>query len=110
MPVPRLIRVRVTSLSPENLAGLQLALSENVAGAVVNDHRAFSSRLSTISNTATLTGMTILVLVLLATVLSVSVPRPAARSRPTGRFCRHFVGARDLISQTSSSAIFSKSD
>lgn len=96
LPVPRLIRMRVTSLSPENLAGLQRALSENVAGAVVNDHRAFSSRLSTISNTATLTGMTILVLVLLATVLSVSfATRGAVAANRSVLEVLHFVGARD---------------
>lgn len=97
MPIPRLIRVRVTNLTPENIAGLQRTLSENVAGAVVNDHRAFSSRLSTISNTATLTGMTILVLVLLATVLSVSFATrgAVAANRPVLEVL-HFVGARDL--------------
>lgn len=96
LPVPRLIRVRVTSLSPENLAGLQRALSESVASAVVNDHRAFASRLSTISNTATLTGMTILVLVLLATVLSVSfATRGAVAANRAVLEVLHFVGARD---------------
>lgn len=96
LPVPRLIRMRVTSLSPENLAGLQRALSESVAGAVVNDHRAFASRLSTISNTATLTGMTILVLVLLATVLSVSfATRGAVAANRAVLEVLHFVGARD---------------
>jgi len=96
LPVPRLIRVRVTGLSSENLAGLQRALSENVAGAAVNDHRAFSSRLSTISNTATLTGMTILILVLLATVFSVSfATRGAVATNRAVLEVLHFVGARD---------------
>jgi cell division transport system permease protein len=96
LPVPRLIRVRVANLTPENIADLQRTLSENVAGAVVNDHRAFSSRLSTISNTATLTGMTILVLVLLATVLSVSfATRGAVAANRAVLEVLHFVGARD---------------
>jgi cell division transport system permease protein len=96
LPVPRLIRVRVESLAPENIADLQRALSENVAGAALNDHRAFSSRLATISSTATLTGMTILVLVLLATVLSVSFATrgAVAANRPVLEVL-HFVGARD---------------
>jgi cell division transport system permease protein len=96
LPVPRLIRLRVAGDSPINLDSLRLALLASVPGAVVDDHRAFSARLSTISNTVTLGGLAILALVLAATVLSVSFATrgAVAANRPTVEVL-HFVGARD---------------
>lgn len=96
LPVPRLIRLRVSGNSTDTLDALRRALSESVPNAALNDHRGFSSRISAISNTVTLIGATILALVLLATVLSVSfATRGAVAGNRAVVEVLHFVGARD---------------
>ncbi len=95
LPVPRLIRLRISG-EPDTLDTLRRALSESVPNAFLNDHRGFSTPIGTISNAAAVTGATILILVLLATILSVSFATrgAVAANRPTVEVL-HFVGARD---------------
>jgi len=96
LPVPRLIRLRLAERSDANLAALRRTLAENMPAALLDDHHAFSGRLSGISRAATFTGMAIFALVLCATVLSVSFATrgTVAANRPTVEVL-HFVGARD---------------
>jgi cell division transport system permease protein len=96
LPVPRLIRLRMSDRSEKNIAALRYALSQSVPNAALNDHQAFSARLAAISGAISFVGLAILVLVLLATILSVSFATrgAVASNRPTVEVL-HFVGARD---------------
>lgn len=96
LPMPRLIRLRMNDRSEKNTAALRYALSQSVPTAALDDHRAFSARLAAISGAISLVGIAILVLVLLATVLSVSFATrgAVASNRPTVEVL-HFIGARD---------------
>lgn len=96
LPVPRLIRLRMSDRSEKNIAALRYALSQSVPGAVLNDHLGFSSRLAAISRAVWFLGMAILALVLSATVLSVSfATRGAVASNRATVEVLHFVGARN---------------
>jgi cell division transport system permease protein len=93
LPVPRLIRLKLGDQA--SIPALRAVL-DTIPNATLNDHRAFAARLAAISKTATLAGFAILILVLLATVLSVSFATrgAVAASRPTVEVL-HFIGARN---------------
>jgi cell division transport system permease protein len=96
LPVPRLIRLRMSDRSEENIAALRYALSQSIPGAVLNDHHGFSSRLAGISRAVFFFGTIILLLVLLATILSVSfATRGAVAGNRVTVEVLHFVGARN---------------
>jgi cell division transport system permease protein len=96
LPVPRLIQLRVSGISTDDIDSLRRGLAENVPSALLNDHRGFSSRLVVISRVMTFASATILMLVLLATTLSVSfATRGAVAANRTTVEVLHFVGARD---------------
>ena len=96
LPVPRLIIVRVAPGAAPNLAQLRQLLSDQVAGAGLDDHRAWMDRMRTMVHTAVIGGVAILVLMLAATVLSVvfATRGAMATNRPTVEVL-HFVGAKD---------------
>lgn len=93
LPVPRLIRLK---LGDQAAISALRAVLDTIPNAALNDHRAFAARLTAISKTAALAGFLILVLVLLATVLSVSFATrgAVAANRPTVEVL-HFIGARN---------------
>lgn len=96
LPVPRLIRVRVQSMRDSGLADLRRNLAENVSSATLDDHRSWTDRIASVSNAVTFTGITVLVLVLIATVLSVSfATRGAVAANRAIVEVLHFIGARD---------------
>lgn len=96
LPVPRLIRLKIKNGTETSLAALRQALSASGTGGILDDHRAWSARLSSISNAVTFTGLAVLLLVLAATVLSVSfATRGAVAANRTIVEVLHFVGARD---------------
>lgn len=96
LPVPRLIRLQMSDRSEKNIAALRYALSQSVPNAVLNDHHAFSGRLTAISRAISIFGLAILALVLLATVLSVSfATRGAVAGNRATVEVLHFVGAGD---------------
>jgi cell division transport system permease protein len=96
LPVPRLIRVRVQSTPGSGLADLRKALSENVSNASLDDHRSWTGRIAAISNTVAFTGVALLGLVLIATILSVSfATRGAVAANRAVVEVLHFIGARD---------------
>src|SRR5262245_24840040 len=96
LPVPRIIVVRIASEAPPDLAQLRQALSEQVAGASLDDHRAFVARMRAISSAVLAAGVGVLLLVLAATVLSVAFATRAAiaTNRPVIEVL-HLIGAKD---------------
>jgi cell division transport system permease protein len=96
LPVPRIIVVKIAADQPPDLANLRQMLSERVPGATVDDHRGWIDRMRTMAGTAIVGGIAILVLVLSATVLSVTFATRGAMAtnRPIVEVL-HFFGARD---------------
>src|SRR4051794_8570334 len=71
LPVPRMVVVKLPS-GGVDLAPLRKALSERVAGASLDDHRAWIERMRTMAQTTIAGGIAVLILMLAATVLSVT--------------------------------------
>jgi len=96
LPVPRLIVVRIAPDGAPDLAKLGQALAAQVPGATLDDHRGWVDRMRTMAWTAVAIGVGLLVLVLVATVLSVTFATGGAMAanRPIIEVL-HFVGARD---------------
>lgn len=96
LPVPRLIVLRIAAGATFESAGLQQQLHDAVPPSSLDDHRAFTDRMRTMSRTAVFAGMAILALVIAATILSVTF---AARGAMAGNRpiieVLHFTGARD---------------
>ena len=95
LPVPRLIVVRIAPDGTPDLAQLIKALSE-VPGATVDDHRGWVDRMRSMARTSVAVGLGVMVLVLIATVLSVTFATGGAMAanRPIIEVL-HFVGAKD---------------
>lgn len=94
LPVPRMIVVKLPS-GRVDLAPLRKALSERVAGAILDDHRAWIDRMRTMAQTTIAGGIGVLILMLAATVLSVifATRGAMATNRPIVEVL-HFVGAK----------------
>jgi len=94
LPVPRMIIVKLPS-GGVDLAPLRKALSEQVAGASLDDHRAWIDRMRTMAQTTIAGGIGVLILVLSATVLSVTFATRGAMAanRPIVEVL-HFIGAK----------------
>lgn len=96
LPVPRVIVARVEPGGSIDLPGLRQRLTEVAPPATVDDHRAWIERMRTMSNAIVLAGLGILVLVIVATIISVSFATRGAMAanRPIVEVL-HFVGAGD---------------
>ena len=96
LPVPRIIVVRLAPNATLDLAQLRKLLSERVAGASIDDHRAWMDRMRAMSNTTILGGIGVLLLMVAATMLSVAFATRGAMAanRPIVEVL-HFVGAGD---------------
>ena len=96
LPVPRIIVLRVGSDPRPDLAALRTALAAKIAGVTVDDHRGWVDRMRAMATTAIAGGLGILILVLVATVLSVTFATRGAMAtnRPIVEVL-HFIGARD---------------
>jgi cell division transport system permease protein len=96
LPVPRIIVVKIASGQTPDLATLRKLLTERVPGATLDDHRGWVERMRTMARTAIVGGVLILVLVLAATVLSVTFATRGAMAtnRPVVEVL-HFFGAKD---------------
>ena len=94
LPVPRMIVVKLPS-GGVDLAPLKKALAEKVAGASLDDHRAFIERMRAMAQTTIAGGIALLVLMLAATVLSVifATRGAMATNRPIVEVL-HFIGAK----------------
>jgi cell division transport system permease protein len=96
LPVPRLIVVKIAAGETPDLGMLRRTLAERVSGASLDDHRGWIARMRVMGRTAVGIGIAILLLVLAATVLSVSFATRGAMAtnRPVVEVL-HFIGARD---------------
>jgi cell division transport system permease protein len=96
LPVPRMIVVKVAPHTTPDLASLRKTLSEQVAGASIDDHRGWIEQMRAMSRTAVMGGIVILLLVFAATVLTVTFATRGAiaSNRPVVEVL-HFIGAPD---------------
>jgi cell division transport system permease protein len=96
LPVPRIIVVRLAPDGRPDLAQLRKLLAERVAGASLDDHRAWMDRMRGMANTTVFGGIAVLLLMLAATILSVAFATRGAMAanRPILEVL-HFIGATD---------------
>jgi cell division transport system permease protein len=96
LPVPRLVVLRIDPATHPDIGRLSAALTEQVPGASIDDHRRWIERLRTMSQTLVAAGLGILLLVFAATMLSVAFATRGAMAtnRPIVEVL-HFVGAKD---------------
>jgi cell division transport system permease protein len=96
LPVPRVIVARVAPGAALDLASLRARVTLASPSASVDDHRAWIERMRSMSGATVLAGLAILVLVIVATIISVSFATRGAMAanRPIVEVL-HFVGAGD---------------
>jgi cell division transport system permease protein len=96
LPVPRLIIVRLAPGASPNLPQLRQLLNDQVAGANLDDHRAWMDRMRALAQMSIVGGVGILVLMLAATILSIvfATRGAMATNRPIVEVL-HFIGAKD---------------
>ncbi|WP_245419802.1 cell division protein FtsX [Phyllobacterium salinisoli] len=94
LPVPRLVVVSIDEAAPPDFETLRAELVRSVPGASFDDHRTWVDRLVSMARTTVLIGMSVLVLVIAATVLTVIF---ATRGAMAGNDhiieVLHFIGA-----------------
>ncbi|MEO0497045.1 MAG: ABC transporter permease [Pseudomonadota bacterium] len=96
LPVPRLISVEVDPDQRPDFNALRVELERNVPGAMLDDHKAWVDRLTTMAGTTVWAGFAILALVLAATCLTVVfATRGALAGNRQIVEVLHFVGAED---------------
>ena len=96
LPVPRVIIVRLQSSAPQDFDALRASLTRDVPNARLDDHRGWISRMRTMAGTAIAIGIAILLIVLAATVLTVSfATRGAMAANQNTIEVLHFIGATD---------------
>jgi len=96
LPVPRVIVARVQPGSTLDLAALRARVTQVAPSASVDDHRAWIERMRSMTGATVFAGIGILVLVIAATIISVSFATRGAMAanRPIVEVL-HFVGAGD---------------
>jgi len=96
LPVPRVIVLRVAPGSTPDLAALRRSVAQAAPSATIDDHRAWIERMRSMTGAIVLAGTGILILVIVATVISVSFATRGAMAanRPIVEVL-HFVGAQD---------------
>jgi cell division transport system permease protein len=96
LPIPRMIVVTVDPDKTADFAQLRRALAADVPTASLDDHRSWIGRMRAMADSAVAAGVAVLVLMLTATVLSVSFATRGAMAanRPVIEVL-HFVGARN---------------
>lgn len=96
LPVPRVIVARIAPGGTPDLVALRRAVAQAAPAASVDDHRAWIERMRSMTGAIVLAGTAVLVLVIIATVISVSFATKGAMAanRPIVEVL-HFVGAKD---------------
>ena len=98
LPVPRIIVVRIAAGTTPDLAQLRKTLAADVTGASLDDHRGFVDRMRAMSGAVLAGGIGVLVLVLVATVLSVTFATRAAMATNHAVIeVLHLIGAKDAF-------------
>ena len=96
LPVPRLIVVKIASGAAPDIPQLRRMLAEQVPGATLDDHRGWIDRMRAMAGTAVAAGVAILLLVIAATMLSVTfATRGAMATNKPVIEVLHFVGAKN---------------
>ena len=96
LPIPRMIVVKLWSGAPPDFGALRKALAAQVPSASLDDHRRWIGRMHDMANAAAASGIAVLVLVLIVTLLSVTFATRGAMAtnRPIIEVL-HYVGATD---------------
>jgi cell division transport system permease protein len=95
LPVPRLVVVKIAAGAAPDIPQLRRMLAEQVPGATLDDHRGWVGRMRTMAGTAVAAGIAILLLVIAATMLSVTfATRGAMATNKPVIEVLHFVGAK----------------
>ena len=94
LPVPRLVTITIDPDNPPDFAAMREAITGNVPYASLDDHRTWVDRLVTMARTTVAIGVSVLVLILSATLLTVVFATRGAMSG-NGHVIEvlHFVGA-----------------
>ena len=96
LPIPRLIAVEIDRSNPPDIKAISEALSQNFEGVTLDDHRRWRAEIRTLTRSAALGGIGVLVLVAAATVaVIVSATRSAMASNHEIIEVLHFVGANE---------------
>lgn len=96
LPLPRLIVVKIAAGATPDLAGLRAQLAKDAPGAALDDHRGWIERMRAMAGTAVGTGIGVLLLMLAATMLSVTfATRGAMATNKTVIEVLHLVGAKN---------------
>lgn len=96
LPVPRLIVVKIASGATPDIPQLRRILAEQVPGATLDDHRGWIDRMRAMAGSAVAGGIAILILMIVATVLSVTfATRGAMATNKNVIEVLHFVGAKN---------------
>ena len=96
LPVPRLIVVKIAAGAAPDLPQLRRMLAEQVPGATLDDHRGWVERMRTMAGTAVAAGIGVLLLMIAATMLSVTfATRGAMATNKPVIEVLHFVGAKN---------------
>ncbi|HSP51129.1 MAG TPA: ABC transporter permease [Pseudolabrys sp.] len=96
LPVPRLIVVKIASGAAPDIPQLRRILAEQVPGATLDDHRGWIDRMRAMAGTAVAVGVAILLLVIAATMLSVTfATRGAMATNKPVIEVLHLVGAKN---------------
>ncbi len=96
LPVPRLIVVKIAGGATPDIPELRRILAGQVPGAMLDDHRGWIDRMRAMAGTAVAVGIAILVLVIAATILSVTfATRGAMATNKPVIEVLHFVGAKN---------------
>lgn len=96
LPVPRLIVLKIAPGVAPDFAQLKRVLSDQAPGAVLDDHRGWMDRMRTMARTAVGASIGILILMFIATMLSVTfATRGAMATNKSVIEVLHFVGAKN---------------
>ena len=94
--MPRLIVVKIASGAAPDIPQLRRMLAEQVPGATLDDHRGWIDRMRAMAGTAVAAGVGVLILVIAATMLSVTfATRGAMATNKPVIEVLHFVGAKN---------------
>lgn len=94
LPVPRLIIITIDKDSPPDFQAMSKELTDNIAGAYLDDHRTWAGRLVSMAQNTVFIGVGLLSLVLIATTLTVVFATRGAMSVNHEIIeVLHFVGA-----------------
>ena len=96
LPVPRMIVVKIAPGAAPDIPQLRRTLAEQVPGTSIDDHRGWIDHMRAMAGSAVAAGVAILLLMIAATVLSVSFATRGAMAanRPVIEVL-HFIGAKN---------------